>query len=214
MGRSFFELLIILVTLLPILVPQPTAPAIPLSTVEEKPITTVVLLDNGKKQNAVNVSTDKGASSLDAIGAYVDMDDKNKKPPNPKMMSQEEISKRFARALSASPKKPKSFFLYFQPHHLALTAESQKTFSKVLELIHSLEEGNIDVIGHSDTLGDHQLNLKISLKRAKYIASLIEKKNIKNIKLMVKAYGEEDLLIETADNVSEPKNRNVEIYIK
>jgi len=34
------------------------------------------------------------------------------------------------------------------------------------------------------------------------------------VSLTAKGYGEEDLLVKTADNVAQSKNRNVEIFIK
>ena len=49
--------------------------------------TTVVLLDSGKSQNAVIISTDKGHTKLDRVGTFVDLTDKENVPSEIKIMS-------------------------------------------------------------------------------------------------------------------------------
>ena len=175
--------------------------------------TTVVLLDSGKKQNAILVSTDKGSSKLDKVGSFVELKDKDNAPSDTKIMSKEEIAHRFSKLLAAAPKKPLSFILYFQKG-TTLTQESEVVLNNAIKAIEKRYPCMVDVIGHTDTVGSGKLNIKVSLKRANYIKSMIEKKDIKILLLKAKGYGEEDLLIKTADNIAEAKNRNVEIFIK
>ncbi len=175
--------------------------------------TTVVLLNNGKRYNAVNVSNNKGSSYLDKVGAYVDMSDK-KAPPKPKMMSKSEIDQRFAKALSAVPQKPISYLLYFQPHGMALTPASNNTLLLAIEMLKKRQHAMVDIIGHTDTIGSSKLNVVVSLKRAKYIKEIFKEKNLNLNALVAKGYGENDLQVATKDNVAEAKNRNVEIFIK
>jgi len=182
--------------------------------VEEPKITTVVLLDNGKQQNSVMVSTEKGSSNLDNIGGYVDMSDKKKVPPPPKIMPPKEIKKRFAKALSASPKKAISYRLYFQPRALKLTEESEKILVTAIRMMGERSPCMVDVIGHTDTVGTSKNNIKMSLIRANYVKKLIDEIGVKVKSLAVKGYGEEDLLVKTKNNKAEARNRNVEIFIK
>lgn len=183
-------------------------------TVKEAKITTVVLLDNGKKQNAVMVSTEKGSSNLDNIGGYVEMTDKKKAPPPPKIMPPEEIQKRFDKALSASPKKAISYRLYFKSTVMELTGESKKTLSTAIKMMNERRPCIVDIIGHTDTVGTSKNNIKISLIRATYVKKLIDRAGVKLKSLAIKGYGEEDLFVLTANNIPEAKNRNVEILIK
>jgi len=182
--------------------------------IKDPKITTVVLLNNGKIHNAVIVSTKKGSSSLDDIGAYVDMKDKEKSPSLPKIMPPEEIKKRFAKALSASPKAATSYRLYFKPKVMELTKESEETLLTAIKIIEKRRPCMVDVIGHTDTVGTSENNIKISLTRATYVKNLIDKIGVNVQSLAIKGFGEEDLLIQTKDNKSEAKNRNVEIFIK
>jgi outer membrane protein OmpA-like peptidoglycan-associated protein len=176
--------------------------------------TTVVLLDSGKSQNAVIVSTNGGKTKLDKVGNFVDLKDKENAPSEIKRMSKEEIDSRFSKVLAVSPTKPIKYILYFKPNSIELTEDSKKILSDAIASIEKRSPCMVDVIGHTDSVGSNKTNAKVSLKRAKYIKSIITKKGLKIISLTAKGYGEEDLLIKTADNVSEAKNRNVEVFIK
>ena len=176
--------------------------------------TTVVLLDSGKVGSSITVSTQKATTKIDKIGAFVDLKDKDEAPSEVKEMSKEEISERFGDVLKAAPKKAVSYLLYFEIGSTNLTQESKKMLEEALEIIQKRSPCTVDIIGHTDTTGSSSLNQKVSLKRAKYIKSIIEKKNIKVLSLNAKGYGEEDLQVKTPNNTANAKNRNVEIFIK
>jgi len=176
--------------------------------------TTVVLLDNGKTQNAVIVSTNKGSSKLDKVGNFVDLKDKEKAPSEPKEMSKEELQDRFSKVLAISPKKPVSFILYFKPNSMELVDSSNSVLDEAVKSIAEHSPCMVDIIGHTDSVGSNEINIKVSLKRAKRVESLIKSKGINVVSLVAKGYGEEDLLVPTPDNIAEEKNRNVEIFIK
>ena len=174
----------------------------------------VVLLNNGKIQNAINVSNEKGSTHIDKIGGAVTLKDSKTAISKIKIMSKEEIEKKFSKALSASPKKALHYILYFKKGQMQLTKTSENTLTKALQSIKNYAPCIVDLIGHTDTAGSAQGNLRISLKRSNYIKNLIENQNINIYSLLVKGYGEEDLLVPTANNIHEAKNRNVEIVIK
>jgi len=176
--------------------------------------TTVVLLDSGKSKNAVLVSTNKGTQKLDTVGSYVGLSDANSAPSKPKVMSTKEISSRFSEVLEAAPKKAISHIVYFKVNSTELTQESIETLHNAISDIEKSFPCTVDIIGHTDTVGSNEVNSKVSLKRAKYIELLIQNENLKIVSIKSKGYGEEDLLVPTADNIDEARNRNVEIFIK
>ncbi|HHC11387.1 MAG TPA: OmpA family protein [Campylobacterales bacterium] len=176
--------------------------------------TTIVLGDNGKAHNAIIVSTDKGSVRLDKVGSFVDLSSKDKAPSKIKKMSKEEMQKRFQDVIASVPTKPLSYMLYFKSNSLDLTEKSKKILNIALKSIQNRSPCMVDIIGHTDTMGSNEQNIKVSLKRAKYISSIIKKMNIKVEDLSTKGYGEEDLLVKTADNIAQEKNRAVEIFIK
>jgi len=176
--------------------------------------TDVLLLDNGKVENAVIVSTNKGEQRLDRVGSFVSLRDKNEPPSPPKVMPADEIAKRFGKILVMVPPKPVSYMLYFQPNSTELTPSSKKTLEEALKSIKMRQPCTVDIIGHTDTVGSSEVNVEISLKRARYIKSLIQQHRLKVVAISAKGYGEEDLQVPTRDNTQEEKNRNVEIFIK
>jgi len=107
-----------------------------------------------------------------------------------------------------------TYIIYFKPNSTELTEASKVTLQKALKSIKSRSPCMVDIIGHTDTTGSATLNAKVSLKRAKSIESLVRKSKIKILSLVAKGYGEEDLLVQTKNNKSEARNRNVEIFIK
>ncbi len=176
--------------------------------------TKVLLLDSGKANSAVIVSTNKGSQKLDTVGKFVSLKDKDTAPSKPEKMSEEEIKRQFSDLFEAAPNKAISHILYFKPHSVALTEASISVLKLALEDIKKSTPCTVDVIGHTDTVGSNEINMKVSLKRAKHIESLIKQEHIKDVTIKAKGYGEEDLLVPTADNIDEAKNRNVEIFIK
>ncbi len=175
---------------------------------------TIILLDSGKAQNAIVVSTNKGSKIVNRVGSFVQLSDKNQEPSSLKMMSEEEINSRYATLFNIAPIKPRTYIVYFKKNSKELTPESKKVLQEALKTIKERSPCVVDVIGHTDTVGSSKANAKVSLKRANHVKSMIESRRLKILSLVAKGYGEEDLLMKTSNNVPQSKNRNVEIFIK
>ena len=120
----------------------------------------------------------------------------------------------FAESLAALPPKPASFLLYFLEGKDELTAESKKVVEKVLAELVSRPAAEISVIGHTDTVGSIQYNDKLSLQRAKSVRQLLLARGIPPDSISIAGRGERELLVDTQDNVHEPRNRRVEINVR
>ena len=176
--------------------------------------TTVVLLDSEKAHNAIIVSTNKGSKKLDKIGSFVQLNNKNEVPTKIEMMSKEKINSRYAQLFKIAPQRPRTYIVYFKKNSTELTDKSKKILNEALKTIKKRSPCMVDVIGHTDTVGSNKANAKVSLKRATYVKKMIEKRRINILSLIAKGYGEEDLQMKTSNNISEVRNRNVEIFIK
>ena len=180
---------------------------------------TVVLLNNNKTHNAVIVSNNKGSQTLDKVGEFLEIQDKNRKLVQPKILSKEELEKRFGDILAINIPQPKTYRIYFKKGTLELTYSSQVLIDTIVNTIIKKAPSITDIIGHTDTVGSEEKNMEKSIRQAFYIEYILKKAIINtctnaNISLRVKGYGETDLLIPTANNVAEERNRNVEIFIK
>jgi OmpA-OmpF porin, OOP family len=67
--------------------------------------------------------------------------------------------------------------------------------------------------GHTDRAGSDAYNLRLSARRAEYVAGLIAQAGIAPSRISYFAFGESDPAIATADGVAEAKNRRVEIFL-
>ena len=70
---------------------------------------------------------------------------------------------------------------------------------------------NLYITGHTDTVGSDADNLKLSMNRAKSIASWFKKHGL-NIPTYYRGAGERDLAVQTPDNTDEERNRRA-VYI-
>ena len=185
-----------------------------IASVFNTPTTTVVLAENGKDHNAIVIQTDAGTTTIDKPGQYVSLTSKTAAPSAIKTMSKENIEKKFEKVKKAAPLKPVQVILYFQNNSNNLTKESSAKLPEILKLIQERMPCDVNIIGHTDTKGRASYNEKLALERAKFVKQWVLSSNIDLNNLKAKSYGESDLLVETKDNVSEAKNRRVEIFVK
>lgn len=125
-----------------------------------------------------------------------------------------QVSREFSMALATQPPLPQRFLLYFKIGSADLTEQSELAIDDVFEAIRLRGPSAISVIGHTDTLSGQRWNEQLGLIRAQAVADLLRNRNIEVIDLHVTSHGERNLLIETPDGVSEPRNRRVEISIR
>lgn len=176
--------------------------------------TTVVLADNGKTENAIVVKTKKGSVVLDKPGTYVSLTSQDSAPSSVKVMTQEEMNTKFKSAIASTPLKPISVLLYFKSNSNELTDESKAKLPQILKDIKARMPCEVNIIGHTDTKGSQEHNVELSLERANSVKEWIQSECVDTLKLKVESYGESNLLVPTADDVSEEKNRRVELLIR
>jgi OOP family OmpA-OmpF porin len=69
----------------------------------------------------------------------------------------------------------------------------------------------LEVTGHTDTVGSDAYNMRLSRRRAESVAAQLEKDGVPSSEIAIFAKGKRDLLVPTADGVKEPQNRRVQI---
>ena len=77
-----------------------------------------------------------------------------------------------------------------------------------------VEDPDVVVIGHTDRIGNEQFNDRLSLQRAERVRSELVKLGIPQVRIQTAGRGEREPLINTPDEVSEPRNRRVEINVR
>ena len=88
---------------------------------------------------------------------------------------------------------------------LAKIADAQKAAEKFMKL-------RLYIAGHTDTVGPNAKNLKLSLDRARAIATYFRKHGV-SLPIAFAGFGEEVPRTKTADNTDEPTNRRADYIL-
>jgi outer membrane protein OmpA-like peptidoglycan-associated protein len=132
----------------------------------------------------------------------------------PATESQGNISVIFRSALAAQPILPHHFRLYFILGSDELTPESQTGYRAAFDDVKHRPVYEIEVIGFTDTLGDLASNQALSLSRAAAIRDKLVRDGLDRQAISIAGRGKHDLLVPTADQTPEPRNRRVEITVR
>ena len=100
--------------------------------------------------------------------------------------------------------------IYFDFDEYILSKVSLNTL-KIFMDKYKNQISNYIIIGHTDTKGTNQYNLKLSLKRAETIKTFFLQKGIEEKNINILGKGEDFLAVPTSDEIAHPANRRVEI---
>ena len=95
-----------------------------------------------------------------------------------------------------------------------LSSAAATTFAKIASTLTSYDKTVIHVVGHTDTVGSASFNQTLSNQRAAAVGSYMASQGLPANRIREEGRGERELLVRTADNVAEPRNRRVDIVIK
>ncbi len=133
------------------------------------------------------------------------------------VMNHAEVDAAFGDAKAAQPVLPGHFMLYFMSGNTQLTAASEKELQNILSYLKDRPPQamtEVVVIGHTDTVGGDADNVILSTQRATLVAERLRASGVKFTSLKQEAHGEKNLLVRTADNVDEPRNRRVQVTVR
>jgi OOP family OmpA-OmpF porin len=129
-------------------------------------------------------------------------------------LSQQQVSESFGTTLAALPARPTVFLLYFLSAKDELTPESTADLERILADMKTRPVPDVVVTGHTDTVGSADSNDKLSMQRAERVKSFLTGVGIPQDRIQVAGRGKRELLVPTADNIDEPRNRRVEINVR
>ena len=135
-------------------------------------------------------------------------------PGDVQIMDETEIHSLFGKALAIQPLPPAKFLLYFKSESVQPKPESESEIPKIMQAIKDRHSMDISVNGHTDTKGEDGYNYELSFQRAKRIKKMLEQKGVDPAFITTTSHGKNNPLIPTADNVSEPRNRRVEVIVR
>ena len=176
--------------------------------------TTVILLpEQDNKAGSVVVKNDASSITLEKPYSCATVGQAASKIDT-KIIEKNKVQDQYKALFQAEPLKPVSILLYFEFDSDRLQPESATRIKDVLKLAKAREPSEVSIIGHSDTKGDADYNYKLALDRARVVEKILKDADIDLRNVSVSSHGENDPLVMTGDDVSEEKNRRVEIMVK
>jgi len=171
----------------------------------------VVLPSEGGGVGAITVDDGKTVTTLDQPFAAAES---RAGGSGPVEESRGTIGVIFQEAFAARPILPEHFRLYFILGSDELTPESAMAYRSVFDDVKRRPVYQIEVIGHTDTLGDLRFNQTLSLARAAAIRDRLVRDGVEPDAISIAGRGKLDPIVPTGDGVAEPRNRCVVITVR
>ncbi|MFM9844640.1 MAG: OmpA family protein [Dongiaceae bacterium] len=180
------------------------------------PRNVVVLLEDPDNPNtSVEVSSGAGSAVIDKPLVAVGVDEGSGGLTEPQETTIGTVRKAFKQAIDSQPRPPAKFILYFELGGQRLLPDSEAELDSIAALIRNRPFVDVTVAGHTDTVGLPALNAQLSLNRAVAVRDLLIARGVDPALLSdVTSHGEGNPLVPTGNEVSEPRNRRVEVTVR
>ena len=172
----------------------------------------VLLPDENGPHGAAAISKGNGVTVLDVpmTAARVDSQGRVEK----EAITQAEVDQNFAEVLAALPPQPISFTLYFEEGSTVVLKDSKNTLMELFAEVARRQAAEVEVVGHTDTLGKASDNDRLSEERAQAVREMLIEQGLKSNFIRAVGRGSRKLLVPTPENVREPRNRRVEVIVR
>ena len=174
----------------------------------------VVLLPDADTGNVGRIVVSNSAGSTELSSAWTSTRINLTQAPRVRNLNESAVKQRFAGALATLPPPPRHFTLPFRFDSEELTDEGRRLVQDVLLAVKTYPVPDVVVVGHTDTTGTPQSNAELGLRRANAVRAMLVQAGLSPAAIDVRSHGEGELLVPTADNVFEPKNRRVEVTVR
>ena len=109
------------------------------------------------------------------------------------------------------PDAPKQFIVFFGFNKSNLTSEAQRVVTEAAAAAKKYGTASIAVVGHTDTVGSNEYNLRLSMRRSQAVKDALISLGITDSAITTGGKGETELMVMTGDAVKEPQNRRATI---
>lgn len=176
--------------------------------------TVVLVPDQDGTTGRVTVTTKGGFRTLSTPYTMVEVYDAGRQPAEPQQIERKRIEELFAGSIRALPAQPSTFLLYFKHDSRELLDESKTVIPEILAAVRAREFYEMSIIGHTDTTGSEEHNMRLSTARAAAVRDTLVSAGVRADRIELRYHGKADPIVPTGDNVSEPRNRVVEVVVK
>lgn len=160
------------------------------------------------------VSNSAGTVELSEARASTVVLGKKTAPAAVVALGEADAGRLFGNVMASLPPAPQHFIVNFEFDSDEPTAESRAMLPQILSVVKGRPFPEVEVIGHTDTIGTRASNIGLGMRRADLIRKLLIEAGLNASLIEVTSHGEADLLVPTGDEVAEPRNRRVEITVR
>lgn len=134
--------------------------------------------------------------------------------PATRPLGENGLKKQEAALLTSLPPAPRSYVLYFDEGTVTPTAASVPVLSEIRAEIARRTGPEVEVTGHTDTVGSEADNDRLSQQRAEQVLNWLVAQGFDRSIMSAVGRGERELTEPTMDNISNAANRRVEIIVR
>jgi OOP family OmpA-OmpF porin len=174
----------------------------------------VLLPDDEGQQGAVAVLETNGQPTEAVIDQGNSRTKLGEANAVPKPLGEKGLRPEEAALLTTLPPPAKSFVLYFDEGTVTPTAQSQSVLTALRAEIASRSGPQVEVTGHTDTVGSEEDNDRLSVQRAEEVLNWLAGQGIDRSLMLASGRGERDLKEPSIDNFSSAINRRVEVTVR
>ncbi|HEV2678167.1 MAG TPA: OmpA family protein [Aliidongia sp.] len=112
-----------------------------------------------------------------------------------------------------APEVQRAFQVFFDFNKSDITAAAAKVIQQATDSVKAGHLTQINVTGHTDTVGSAKYNQALSERRAAAVKAQLISDGVPSSEIATSGVGKTGLLVPTADGVREPQNRRAEIVL-
>lgn len=101
----------------------------------------------------------------------------------------------------------------FEPSSSALSRQGTEVLDRIAYDVRKFDSTLVVINAYTDTTGTGEQNLAVSQKRAETVGKQLVENGVEQKRVAAKGFGNEILKVPTGPNVSEPRNRRIEMRI-
>lgn len=112
----------------------------------------------------------------------------------------------------AEPSGPsRQFIVFFGFNKYNLTTAALRVIAEAVIAAKETGSATVVITGHTDTVGSPDFNQKLSMRRSNAVKGEMSRQGVSAASISTSGKGENELLVQTNDNIKEPQNRRATI---
>lgn len=183
-----------------------------LATLSPSKTTLILLPDEDGQVGAVTMRSQEAVRVVDQ--AYLSVSTPGQGDfTSAQQLDAAQVATDHAALLAAMPPRPVALNVHFESGSARIPDEAQAAFIQFIEQLRGRKAPEVLIAGHADAPGSESLNMALSQQRAVAVEAFLRERFPDLGNVVIRYFGAREPLVKTPPNVSEPRNRRVELIV-